>query len=219
MLWCISPLTYSSQWWFILWCECVRRIGHHKLTPEVGCESSSLYIACEILIKLRTIYKKGNLCSKTSLQQPDHFVIVSPSGASVARIDCCCEAWMFPQPQMWKWDSFNFIGLSKKSEVLRFLGINPFAVWGIISYFSLNSYIFFMRFVQIMTYLFILIIEDSVFISLRENLLTWCESSCCTRPQSGLRFVLLLLLLWHGWCVERTQVTCLLLLWTDKCEN
>ena len=54
-------------------------------TPEVGCESSSLYIACEILIKLKDYLK---VCSKTSLQQPDRCMIVSPSVASIARIDC-----------------------------------------------------------------------------------------------------------------------------------
>jgi len=61
---------------------------------------------------------------------------------------------------------------------------NPCAEWGFYSYFSLNSYIFFMRFVQIMTYLFILIIEDSVFIRLRENLLRWCESFYCKKSHS-----------------------------------
>jgi len=90
------------------------------------------------------------------------------------------------------------------------------AEWGLNSYFSLSSYIFFMKFVQIMTYLFILIIEDSVFIRMRENLLRWCESFYCVKPQSC----------WGEFCcsfytgmgdVTRTHFTCVLLQWTDKC--
>jgi len=59
-----------------------------------------------------------------------------------------------------------------------------------------------------MTYLFILIIEDSVFIRMRENLLRWCESFYCEKPQY----------FWGEFCcsfytgmvdVSRTDVTCL----------
>ena len=141
---------------------------------------------------------------------------VSPSCACSAQLNCWFEARrMFPQPQLWKWGSFNFIGLSVKPDVVWLQAI-PFPWGDFYSYFSSNSYIFFMKFVQIMTYLFILIIEDSVFIRLRENLLRWCESFYCVWPQSGLGCDLLLLLHWHGWCYSNS-FKCLLLHWTDKC--
>lgn len=160
-----SP-TYSSLWWNYGVSVCVAS-NITGSTSDVGCECSSLYIACEILIKLKNFIQ--NSCSKTSSQQPGRYMTVSPSWATNAQMNCWYEARRnFPQPQLWKWGSFNcFIGLSEvlNGAVTR----NPYVEWGLYSYFSLNSYIFFMRFVQIMTYLFILIIEDSVFIRLREN--------------------------------------------------